>query len=64
MYVGCPVLWFSKLQTEIDLSTPEAENITLIQTIHDVIPFMVLIKEISFIFDFNLQNPEEFYKLV
>ena len=31
MYAGCPVLWCSKLQTEIILSTTEAEYIVLIQ---------------------------------
>ena len=29
LYAGCPIIWFSKLQTEISLSTTEAEYIAL-----------------------------------
>ena len=31
LHMGCPVLWCSKLQTEIDLSTTEAKYIALSQ---------------------------------
>ena len=44
MYVGCPVLQYSKLQTEIALSTTEAEYIPLIQAMREVITFMELIE--------------------
>ena len=57
MYAGCPVLWYSKLQTQIALSTAEAEYIALIQAIHDVIPFMEIMKEVTFIFDIRIPNP-------
>ena len=43
-YSGCPVLWISKLQTEIALSTTEAEYIALSSAMGNVIPFMFLIK--------------------
>ena len=49
-YMLCPVLWCSKLQTEIDLSTTEAEYIALIQSMRELITFMILIKEVSFYF--------------
>ena len=39
-YTGCSVLWCSKLQTEIALSTTEAEYIALIKKIHKLIPLM------------------------
>eukprot|EP00978_Attheya_sp_CCMP212_P014686 scaffold37545_cov64-Attheya_sp.AAC.1 len=58
MYAGCPVLWVSKLQTEIALSTTEAEYIALSQAMREVIPFMNLLKELSVIFDIYLPEPE------
>ena len=61
--MGCPVLWYSKLQTEITLSTTEAEYIALIQAMRDVIPFMVLMKEVSFIFYIHIPKPEVFCKV-
>ena len=40
MYAGCSVTWSSfKLQTEISLSTTEAEYIALSQAMREVIPF-------------------------
>jgi hypothetical protein len=44
------VIWCSKLQTEIALSTSEAD-----ETLHETIPIQNLIKEIHCIFD--LPNP-------
>ena len=40
MYSGFPIIWCSKLQTEISLSTTEAEYIALSQSTREVIPFM------------------------
>jgi hypothetical protein len=37
---GCPILWVSKLQTEIALSTTESEYIALSQAMHEVIPLL------------------------
>ena len=45
-YAGCPVLWCSKLQTEIGLITTEAEYITLGHAIINIIPFIALTKEV------------------
>ena len=53
----------SKLQTEIFLSTKEAEYIALIQGMHEIINFMALMKEVSFILDIHLPKPEVFCKL-
>ncbi len=53
-YAGCPVLWTSKLQTEIALSTAEAEYIALSTAMREVIPFIYLLKELSFIFELHL----------
>ena len=63
MYAGCPVLWCSKLLTETDLSTTEAEYTALSQAMHDIIPFMALMKEVLFTFDIHLPNPEVFCKV-
>jgi hypothetical protein len=38
MYHGAPLLWASKMQTQIALSTMEAEYIALSQAMHDLIP--------------------------
>jgi hypothetical protein len=46
-YMGCPILWVSKLQTEITLSTTETEYVALSQSMRDVIPFMGIIEEIN-----------------
>jgi hypothetical protein len=43
---GCPVLWKSKLQTEIALSTMEAEYVALSTACKDLIPIIALVKEL------------------
>ena len=45
-YANCPIIWCSKLQTEIALSTTESEYIALSQSLRDVLPLMELLKEI------------------
>jgi hypothetical protein len=44
-YAGCPVCWASKLQSQVALSTTEAEYIAMSQALRDVIPVMNLIQE-------------------
>ena len=46
-YAGCPLLWLSKLQTEVALSTTEAEYISLSTALREVIPLMNLCEEIK-----------------
>ena len=46
-YAGCPIIWASKLQTQIALSSCEAEYISLSQSIRDTIPIMRLIQELK-----------------
>jgi hypothetical protein len=43
---GCPVLWKSKLQTEIALSTMEAEYVALSTAMKDLIPLIGLLREL------------------
>ncbi len=45
-YAACPVCWASKLQSQVALSTMEAEYIAMSQALRDVIPVMNLIQEI------------------
>jgi hypothetical protein len=44
-YCGCPITWRSKLQTEVALSTTEAEYVALSQSLREVIPIMNLLTE-------------------
>ena len=44
---GCPIIWASKLQTLVALSTTEVEYIALSSTLCDVIPVMQLMEEIT-----------------
>jgi hypothetical protein len=46
-YAGCPVCWASKLQSQVALSTTEAEYIAMSQALRDVIPVMNLIQEMK-----------------
>jgi hypothetical protein len=50
-YANCPLVWCSKLQTEIALSTAEAEYIAMSHALRDTIPVQNLVREISYIFD-------------
>jgi hypothetical protein len=45
-YAGCPVIWASKLQTQVTLSTTEAKYISMSQSLHDILPIMFLVQEI------------------
>ena len=58
MYGNCPLVWASKLQSEIALSNAEAEYIALSQSLREIIPLMGLLKEIKEYFDLNDNLPE------
>jgi hypothetical protein len=45
MFANCPFIWASKLQTEIALSSTEAEYIALSTATREVIPLLHLMKE-------------------
>jgi hypothetical protein len=53
-YAGCPIYWQSKLQTEIAVSTTEAEYIALSQALRETLPMTNLITEINVIFPLYL----------
>jgi hypothetical protein len=54
-YANCLVIWCSKLQIEITLSTTKTEYIATSHALRETIPVQNLIKEINCIFD--LPNP-------
>jgi len=56
-YAGCPIYWQSKLQTEIALSTAEADCIALSQALRETLPMTSLMKEINVIFPLYLPSP-------
>jgi len=47
LYSGCPIHWGSKLQTEIALSTTEAEYIALSTAARELIPIRHLLRELT-----------------
>ncbi len=57
-YAGCPIYWQSKLQTEIALSTAEAEYIELSQALRETLPMTNLMKENNVIFFLHLPLPK------
>ena len=56
-YGNCPIVWLSKLQTEVALSTTEAEYIALSQAMRNVIPIMQLLEEIQQFMGILVQKP-------
>ena len=51
------MLWVSRLQSEIALSTCESEYVTLSTALRDVMPLMGLLEEISEVFHLNTNKP-------
>jgi hypothetical protein len=56
-YAGCPIYWQIKLQTEIALSTAEAEYTALSQALRETLPMTGLMKAINVIFFLFLPSP-------
>ncbi len=46
LFAGCPLIWGSRLQTEIALSTTEAEYIALSTALRETIPIINLLQEL------------------
>jgi hypothetical protein len=62
MYAGCPLVWASKLQTEVALSTTEAEYIALSHAMRELIPLLGLLEELTPVFHLNKDQPHVFWK--
>jgi hypothetical protein len=52
---NCPVIWKSKLQTEIALSMMEAKNMALSSSCRDLCPLINITNQLSSTFDLQLQ---------
>jgi hypothetical protein len=46
-YANCPLMWGSRMQTEIVLSSTESQYISLSQSLRDVLPLIRLINELN-----------------
>jgi hypothetical protein len=46
-YAGCPLMWQSKMQTEIALSTTESEYIAMAQAMRSLLPVIALFNELQ-----------------
>jgi hypothetical protein len=53
-FANCPILWLSKLQSEIALSTTEAEYISLSQALRAIIPLQAMMQELHTIFKYSI----------
>ncbi len=64
MFAGYPIYWCSKLQTEIALSTTEAEYIALLHAMCGVLPFLNSMKEVHDVFPFHDSKPNFYCKVI
>ena len=62
MYTNCPIFWRSSLQTEIALSTAEAEYMALSSALRQVLPLMTMMEEINEVFPLLISKPNFFEK--
>ena len=58
---GCPVVWSSKLQTEIALSTMESEYVAMSTACKDLFPIMDLVNELGQFFDIPVKDKSRFH---
>jgi hypothetical protein len=59
IYAACPLIWASKMQTEIALSTTEAEYISLSKALREVIPIIDILTELKQKVDNDIINLPE-----
>jgi hypothetical protein len=57
MYNNCPIIWASKLQTSVALSTCEAEYVAMSTALHEVIPLMRLLDTIVNMWNIDTLQP-------
>ncbi len=47
MFAGCPILWTSRVQSEVALSTTESEYIAILNATREVLPLIKLVDELQ-----------------
>ena len=57
-YARCPLVWASRMQTEIALSTTKSEYIALSTVMREFLSLMLLMDEIHKIFDIERPKPK------
>ena len=57
VYDNCPIFWRSSLQTEIALSTAEAEYLALFSALRKLLHMMTMIEEINEVFSLLISRP-------
>ena len=62
-YKNCPILWASKLQSEIFLSTTEAEYIALSQAMIEIIPMMEHLEQLEKTLNIESKRPRVICKV-
>jgi hypothetical protein len=63
IYANCPIYWASRIQTEIALSTAEAEYIAMSSALCKVILLMTLTKELHTMVPVHINKPNFFCKV-
>eukprot|EP00957_Ditylum_brightwellii_P202299 15329537-Ditylum_brightwellii.AAC.1 len=58
MHGNCPIIWFSRLQSEIALSTTEEKYIALSTVAREVLPIRELISEIAPVMQIAVAKPD------
>ena len=61
VYAGVPLIWCSKLQTQIALSTVEVEYLALSHSAREIIPTQELLQEIAQSFNFHIPRQTQIH---
>ena len=61
---GCPILWSSKLQSEIACSTMEAEYIACSTACRDLLPLMDLVREVATAVDLPIDEVTDLHSTI
>ena len=63
-YENFPIIWVIQLQTEISISTMEAEYIALYKAMNVGLPLLILMKEIEFVLELQGYVPKMLHSIL